>query len=54
MAAGLYGDVYLATASPGRIEHVYTEQHFTEHACRLEVHVEVLADSAVRVNSFCL
>lgn len=46
MAAGLYGDVYLATASPGRIEHVYTEQHFTEQACRLDVHVEVLAAQA--------
>ena len=54
MAAGLYGDVYLAAASPGRIEHVYTEQYFTEHACRLQVHVEVLAHSPVRVSSFCL
>ena len=40
MAAGLYGDAYPATASPGRIEHVYTEQHFTEQACRLDVHIE--------------
>ncbi|MEE2727428.1 MAG: glycoside hydrolase family 2 protein [Candidatus Latescibacterota bacterium] len=46
MAAGLYGDVYLATALPGRIEHVYTEQHFTEQECRLDVHVEVLAAQA--------
>ena len=53
MAAGLYGDAYLATASPGRIEHVYTEQHFTEQACRLDVHVEVLAAQAGLVNSFC-
>ncbi len=43
MAAGLYGQVYLGAALPGRIEHVYTEQHFDGAACVLDVCVEVLA-----------
>ncbi len=46
MAAGLYGEVYLGAAQPGRIEHVYTEQHFNGGVCAVDVCVEVLAAEA--------
>lgn len=46
MAAGLYGQVYLAAAAPGRIEHVYTQQHHRQGNCAVEVCVEVEAATA--------
>lgn len=41
MVAGIYGEVYLATADPGRIEYVYTEQEHDPGHCRLTVSCEV-------------
>jgi beta-mannosidase len=46
MAAGLYGQVYLASAAPGRIEHVYTQQRHHADVCAIEVCVEVEAAAA--------
>ncbi len=43
MVAGVYGQIYLATADPGRIEYVYTEQEHTPGRCRLRVCCEVWA-----------
>ncbi len=43
MAAGLYGEVYIGAAKPGRIEHVYTQQHHGEGTCAVDVYVEVAA-----------
>ena len=46
MAAGLYGEVYVAAATPGRIEHVYTQQRHSKDACSIEICVEVEAAAA--------
>ena len=46
MAAGLYGEVYIAAAAPGRIEYVYTQQRHKKGACSVEVSVEVEAATA--------
>ncbi|MDA0335837.1 MAG: glycoside hydrolase family 2 protein [bacterium] len=41
MVAGIYGDVYIGTTSPGRIEHVYTTQRHAADICHVEICVEV-------------
>ncbi len=46
MVAGLYGEVYLDAAAPGRIEYVYTEQQHTDGRCQVQVCVEVEAAEA--------
>lgn len=41
MVAGLYGEIYLNTAQPVRIEHVVTHQSHKKDVCHLEVTVEL-------------
>ncbi|MBT3345575.1 MAG: glycoside hydrolase family 2 protein [Gemmatimonadetes bacterium] len=46
MAVGLYGKTYLASASDGRIEHVYTTQHHDGARCSVDVCIEIQAEVA--------
>lgn len=46
MVVGLYGESYLSTADPARIEHVYTTQRFGSTDCEVDVCVEVWAAAA--------